>query len=495
MGCDGSITPNPQPNNICGPLDPSDLGANPLEVDISNSCFFTTGEGQYCSSSNIPHGQWCFGQVNQPGQATNPEWQHVGSITQCGVCSSCNGIEQGNGDGSCGFGSGSCTWAGKRFRCQRFAYTGDPLTCCRRSPNINGALYCFQDNTMAQTCNPIYRGFAQDACVPLMEAYCSTDDTEIMVQKWTGSASTQDCLRDVAENAGVLDHYGPVIGAMVQRYLITENKPITSTQTDGANNDPFIQQIIDICRSNPGACDSTLTQKCASVTREQLAGNVNLADLCGCFMPDSEYAKFSQFGVNRVCDPVCVLGTAVKPLDTTTSNPAEFLNCTQSICIIDDVTIQILSNSSTGNITFAQACGSCANNNTAGSCRCYIEDVTLQAVNSLVGDISFQQQCGTPTCYNSNPIVGAPPIQIDCTSGAATGASASSSSSSGLTYIVLGIIILIFIILLLVAYFQNIRNPNNGPIYITPSKPKSRVLIGQISSNNSRSNRLISRNH
>jgi hypothetical protein len=192
---------------------------------------------------------------------------------------------------------------------------------------------------------------------------------------------------------------------------------------------------------------------------------------------------------------VCVLGTAVKPLDTTTSNPAEFLNCTQSICIIDDVTIQILSNSSTGNITFAQACGSCANNNTAGSCRCYIEDVTLQAVNSLVGDISFQQQCGTPTCYNSNPIVGAPPIQIDCTSGAATGASASSSSSSGLTYIVLGIIILIFIILLLVAYFQNIRNPNNGPIYITPSKPKSRVLIGQISSNNSRSNRLISRNH
>lgn len=461
MGCSDQATANPEPENFCG-----DGDAIGMIQDVDRSCFFSTQPGQFCPETGIAHDQWCFGVVNG-----STEWTELGNGAPCGVCSSCRGLEQGTGDGLCGFGSGSCSWGGSRFRCRRDAFNGDPLTCCRRSKSIQGStLFCFEDSTKAKTCDPQFRGFDKPACVPLMADFCSNDSEEQMTAKWTGTAQNKDCLRYVSENSGNLGFYGDVIEAMVTRYLITENNPITSPQSDGANHDPFIDVIVQVCRENAGACDDVLTQKCTGVTREQLGANVNLANLCGCFLNDSEYTKFSSFGVDRVCDPLCVIGSSVKPLDTSTFNPAQFQQCQDTICIIDDVTIQLLANSVSGDITFSQICGSCSDGSGNGSCRCYITDASVQAVNSLVGDVEFEQQCGgAPQCWESTGVPGTPLTQIDCETGqeietsAGGGGIITNNSSIGTTlWIVFGVLFVLLIILILFNVFSSSSSTSSG---------------------------------
>lgn len=463
MGCsDSNPVPIPEPVNIC---DPNGDTIGDL-YDVPNSCFFTTEIGLFCDPS-IPV-QKC------PGEAqSNGEWIRIGGGIGCGVCSSCKGIEQGSGNGLCGP-SGSCSWGGQRQRCIRNATNGNPLACCRRNRNVVGNGFCFDDNSLTRTCPNQYRGFGQTACTGQMETYCSNDIEEPMTSKWV-SVPGKDCNRFVAENTGKKDFYEPVIAAMVNEYLITQNKPITSPQSDGPNHDPFIDRIIEICRENPGACDDVLQQKCQSVQREDLSTNVNLANLCGCFMEDIEYAKFSSFGIEKICDPVCTIGSSVKPWDSTTLNPAQFQKCNQNICIMDDITLDILAQSAVGDITFSQACGSCGSDG-SGSCRCFITDTTVQAINSKIGDINFEQACGnTPFCFKSNPVAGAPPIEIDCdtqdTVDQSGGAPATGVDLLWIALAVLGILLILIVIIAATG-----RGASTGAIIIPAERKQTGLL-------------------
>lgn len=474
MGCDGSITPNPFPENICGDGDFLNM-----TKDVPNSCFFTTEIGKFCEGSV----QKCFG-VEQGAT----EWVSAGAGDGCGVCSSCKGVEQGPGNGLCGYGTGSCSWAGARQRCKRVAFNGAALACCRRSKNINGTdLFCFDSDDKKRTCAPQFRGFLQPSCVPVMQTYCSDNTETSYPNKWTGTPSTKDCLRFVQENSTDINFYKPVIDAMVRRYLITEGRPITSYQSSGNAHDPFVDTIVQVCRASPGACDDVLKIKCAGVQREDLSNNVNLANLCGCFMPDAEYAKLSSFGIDRECDPVCAIGSAVPYLDPLSSEPAKFKKCNQSICVIDDVTINILANSVTGDISFAQACGSCASNAGTGSCRCYIQDVELTAINSKIGDVTFSQQCGgAPLCYKSAPVEGAPPIQVDCNTGEAIDTATtniSTSRSNPITFLWIALAVL-GALLILIFLFSTSRSSGPVPPILIPGTPAkaSRPLLGSVRS-------------
>jgi len=468
MGCSGSGTTNGTPQNICGDGDFLNM-----EKDIPGACFFSTEVGSYCGGES----QQPFGWINGAN-----EWLNVGAGGGCGVCSSCKGVEQGPGNGLCGYGSGSCSWGGNRMRNRRYAFNGVPLACCRRSKAINGELFCFDANNKTRTCDPIYRGFAQPACVGVMGTYCS-DDTETAYQaKWIGTPATKDCLRFVAENRGQIDFYGPVISSMVSRYLLAEGNKITSVQTDGSQYDPFITTIVSVCRDNPGACDDVLKIKCADVTRKELSNNINLASLCGCFMKDIQYESFSQFGIERECDPVCALGTSVHLHDTTSSNTdAKFKKCNQSICVIDDVTLNILAGSVVGDINFSQACSSCSENGSQASCRCYITDTTITAIDSLIGNVSFQQQCGnTPLCYRKAPVLGAPPIQINCDSGEDIAGKTTTESNrinpTRTLWVILGALILIFIVGIM---FASTRPPDPAPPIFIPGEPatQSRPML------------------
>ena len=185
-------------------------------------------------------------------------------------------------------------------------------------------------------------------------------------------------------------------------------------------------------------------------------------------MADIEYEAYSRFGVEKECDPVCALGSSVHLHDTTTNNPAEFIDCTQSVCIIDDVTINILANSVAGDVTFSQACGSCANND-GSSCRCYINDTNVNAVNSLIGDVSFEQACGgTPLCYKSAPVAGAPPISVDCETGEEieTQVVGNSINTNRQTYLWIAAAILISLLILIIIFVTSKGKEPKQPILI-----------------------------
>jgi len=316
---------------------------------------------------------------------------------------------------------------------------------------------CFQDNSKSKTCDPVYRGFDLPTCVGPMEAYCAPTSppgpTGAIPPLWIGTPQTSDCLRFIQENAANASQYAPVVGGMVNEYLNVQNNPITSAASDGANNDPFIDQIVSICSSAPGACDTALTLKCQGVTRDSLGNNINLANLCGCFMPSDQYSQYAGFGVTRICDPLCSLGTSVKPVDPSApATNAKFERCNQSICVMDDITIKLLSSVS-GNITFSQACGNCgAGNNGDASCRCFISDTTVQAINSLVGDVSFQQACGnTTSCYQEQP--DGVQLQVSCESGAPTNTTGGTGGTpSAALWVAVIILIIIFIVVLYFAF-------------------------------------------
>jgi len=318
-------------------------------------------------------------------------------------------------------------------------------------------------------------GASNPACIPVMSNYCSTDDISgpTYQQKWQGDELTSNCRKYVSLNTGHQSQYVPVVDAYVRRYLITDAHPITYAQQGSLIYDPAIEDAIQVCQNYPGGCDNVLTQECSGFTRNDLKNNPNMGKLCGCFMADSEYDKYTgAFGVTKICDPACVLQSAVKPKDS--ANQFETLHCHQSICVIDDVTISILQKSSTGDITFAQACSSCSG---GAGCTCNISDISIQSVQSTIKDISLSQNCGgINRCYkrDANGI----PQLVNCSTltGTTTGTTTSSSIFSN-TAVIIGIIVLVamIIIVIIVALIANRRRNEPVPFrnqgYAAPPPP------------------------
>lgn len=289
---------------------------------------------------------------------------------------------------------------------------------------------------------------ADPACVPIMTNYCRTDELigDTYIEKWQGDEITSNCRKYTALNAGNQAQYVPVVDGYVRRYLVTDGNDITYAQQGSLVYDPAIEDIIEVCQTYPGGCDNVLDQVCAGFTRDDLKENPNLGKLCGCFMTDGEYDKYTgAFGVQKICDPACVLQSAVKPRDP--ANQFVTLNCGQSICVIDDVTISILGKSTTGDITFAQSCASCTG---GAGCTCNISDISITSVESTLGNISLDQACGSkPNCFqrDANGI----PRPVPCSAlEPGGGTSTGSGFITTRTLIIIIVSIIAFIILIIV---------------------------------------------
>ena len=206
--------------------------------------------------------------------------------------------------------------------------------------------------------------------------------------------------------------------------------------------------------------------------------------MCGCFLPNKEYdTQYGQFGIEKECDPICSIDSALKPGDPT-SRPfikngscigiPVFKTCDQTICVIDNVNIKI-SNSTTGKIDFEQACGNC-NKNSSGKgskaeCACFISNLDFEAIQSQIGNVELKQNCGgSLKCFKEGP-AGTPPIIVECGSGKNPG-DTPGGNSTGETetelkkleqelsknertvLIITGIVILIIIIFVVFAIFR-----------------------------------------
>lgn len=304
-----------------------------------------------------------------------------------------------------------------------------------------------------------------------MQNYCSSDHPGSMqptyVSLWQGDNTTSQCQAYADLNACNPAHYEPVVDAFVRRYLITEAHPITYAQQGSLVYDPAIETIVDTCQKYPGGCDTVLKQVCSTYTRADLATNPNLASLCGCFMSDFQYNSYGgAFGVKKICDPACTLQSAVKPLNT--SNTCTTQSCDQAICVIDNVKIELLSNSTAGNINFAQACASCTG---GAGCVCNISDISVTSVESKLGNINLSQQCGgNPNCFKSDAN-GVPQVVPCSTLDPSGGTVVAPSSKLSTTALLIIIAVVVLVVILIIIFLLLLGRRKEEPTILRNYQP------------------------
>lgn len=294
--------------------------------------------------------------------------------------------------------------------CQRTSFNGDPRQCCVNNYESTETYdLCFSDSAKKRTCDPIYRGIETSGCRTLFANEC--------VQQTSDSAYTEQWTKDsfctdmVAKNSRLPS--GEVNRSGLSWLTPEMRRLLNNYFQDGILREgiggTFQDIIYKVCKEYPEACDLGLYDVCGTYTRDSALGNTNIVNICGCHMNNSVYALYNDlYGVSKQCDPLCNRTTTIQE----TVN-YEVQLCLSSLCIIDDVTINLVE-SSVGNINFTQACGGCAS--TSSQCNCIISGISIDSAESELGNINLEQYCtGSLKCYAPNPADPyGPAIEVPC---------------------------------------------------------------------------------
>ena len=86
----------------------------------------------------------------------------------------------------------------------------------------------------------------------------------------------------------------------------------------------------------------------------------------------------------------------------------EAINCRQTICLIDDVTLNLVNAQIGGGIEFNQICGNCP----GAQCSCIVSNTTIDIENSTIGGnfVPVGEGCGSFLCSQTNPGTTGPNI-------------------------------------------------------------------------------------
>lgn len=169
--------------------------------------------------------------------------------------------------------------------------------------------------------------------------------------------------------------------------------------TQSLNYSSIQPNLYYVCSNYGGFCEYGLNYQdnesdlgykgyCSNVNKENLSDNTkNLSNFCGCHLNTDQY--LSEY--DSSCDTICLPNPVIKKY--TDSNIR--IACTQPICIISNVTINVYE--SDGSLSFSQLCGSsCVGNSCA---ICIMQDVSINDVESLM-DVNFLTSCGKSTETN-----------------------------------------------------------------------------------------------
>jgi hypothetical protein len=176
---------------------------------------------------------------------------------------------------------------------------------------------------------------------------------------------------------------------------------------------------------------NVLSSTCAAITRNEIndiyqtyAGSSlsqmplnyqNLVNACSCFMPTNQYNNIVDMDGPQ-CDPLCVAYAGFGPGVILPSS-----SCTQTICAIEDVAINVPPGAHSSSL-FTQMCGG---NSPGTTARCEVYNVTVNGNSSSINAV-IQQECAAHgSCYN-----GQTGEQFDCSLGL-SGLNSSSWSSTG----------------------------------------------------------------
>ena len=192
----------------------------------------------------------------------------------------------------------------------------------------------------------------------------------------------------------------------------------------------------------PGACNSFLTGYCSQFSRDSIANSPILADFCGCYAPvDTDYSKY----IAKQCDPLCHRVQTVQ----FSNQDGTLKECDNTVCVIDDVSIELTQSTVSGGINITNVCPGCSGSN----CTCVISGVNLTNTLSDVNlsPNSITQFCGAnAVCLD---VSGAVPKIVECQN--IPQKSGSSSVGSIVSWVVVvGIIILILFVIGIVLAFR-----------------------------------------
>lgn len=232
------------------------------------------------------------------------------------------------------------------------------------------------------------------------------------------------------------------------------------------------ETLLKACKDVPGACDAYLCNKlCPSFSYGFLSNNPAVTDWCGCYItPDNADTLFENITPNQVtpdderganpCYPLC---HRIETIPLFSIEDGSEYECSTSVCVIDNVTINAV-NSSVGNVNITQICPSCSPDRL---CECIISSNDLPNTFEELGiSASYSSYCGeNGQCYVLNPDNSLTPV--NCTDYL-------TNKSSNLTWIYILISLIgVFVILLAIGIF--IATKNRKIIEKIPEIPKSKT--------------------
>ena len=273
-----------------------------------------------------------------------------------------------------------------------------------------------------------------------------------------GSSDTTPIYRGLLQKAcnRYIDLTSPSEGSYVASSAASSylSEGIPST----IETDTFADRVVDWCTSFPGACDSVLDVACNSTSLEDLTtsntavgGISNLTKLCGCHLPADQYPNPNSTSSSTACTTACRLPGVIPQGESSgcTSTSCSPQQCTDNVCFIDDVAINVI-DSSVGTINVGQLC----NTESGTQSQCYIDKISLQLANSAA---SFDFTSACDECFIYDPTDPTATTAVSCTnplgdaagnSGSGTGNSGTSSSSSGNSAVGIGVVLFAILCLL-----------------------------------------------
>lgn len=453
-------------NNYCMEKDINMCSKIPLP-DTTNLCFKHVGQEAF-NSDGMPG--FCAGAGNQGDDfrvqfcgkmSSGGEWGNPQTTNLAGCFySSCNGY-QDIGFGCCDNGPGIGNFCcglplGGGLQCTRESFTGDPTSCCLKDLNCNrggpanSPPACYSDTAKQHACSdgsggkPDYRNLVSLDCQDVLSQYCTgtlpTDNPNSIewLDRWTAGgqgpcleALIRNVFRDV--NCAPIPAIVPGICGLPpafpfdpegyfwgQRLMDDAIVRYTSqgfalgTLPGFPGYNPWQDFIYNnVCCPYPGLCQSGLADACATQTAQRISLNPAVAQWCGCHLPGGEYERYStEFNIPAQCTPMCNRAGTIPIVGIN----AEAVPCKQNICLIDGVTVNIVSSQIGGGINFNQICANCPN----AQCSCIVSNTTVDIGNSTIGNnvVPIGQGCGSISCTQTNPgLTGPNTIPVSCGTG------------------------------------------------------------------------------
>jgi hypothetical protein len=237
-----------------------------------------------------------------------------------------------------------------------------------------------------------------------------------------------------------LQNGGAMLEKAVEKFVANGGSLIASQGR--ATDDPFVNWVLSVCAEYPGLCTNILQKTCQNVTPDTIKSSPQQLQWCGCYMAPTAYSEYTNVGISKECSPYCNAADVIPLVDDFGNRKV----CTQSICVIDDVTLNLAYSRVEGQpITFNQICNSCSgandnglnvntnglngdqtntNNTVATSCQCIINNFNLTTIGATInGGINISEACnGNAKCYRTQTLDGVQQrTEVDCHSGSASG--------------------------------------------------------------------------